>query len=54
MAEGKEGMISRLGYGPWCCCVGAGTTASRWRRERGMLIVLLCLIMRVPWPEFEV
>ena len=49
MAEVKERMISRLGYKPWCCCVGVGTTSSRWRRERGMLMVLLCLIMRVPY-----
>ena len=34
MAEVKDGMISPLGYGPWCCCVGAFTMSSRWGRER--------------------
>ena len=47
MAEGKDGMISTLGYEPWCCCVGVVTMSSRWRRERAMLIVLLCSTMRM-------
>ena len=48
MAEGKDGMISTLGYEPWCCCVGVVTMSSKRRRERGMLIVFSCLTMRMP------
>ena len=48
MTEAKNGMISRLGHGPWFCCVKVVTVSSRWRRERGMLIVLSCLTMRMP------